>query len=948
MQQPYPLPTDSHYADDKDLRARVKLLGSLVGDILRDQEGGAVLDAVETLRKGFIALRRGQATSYTREQLMRFIEALNPETVTRVLRAFNIYFSLANIAEEAYQHQQRRTQVGRGKPLWPGSFDHTLRGFHNEGVSTAQLQTLLNHLLYIPVFTAHPTEAKRRVLLEPLRRIFVTGTYLSSVRLNKYQKAEVVEQLRNQIQVLWKTDEVRVNKPQIEDEIRNGLYYFRQSLFQAVPTIYRNLERALNAVYEAEGGKAAIRVPSFLRFGSWIGGDRDGNPYVTPQTTALAIRLQCREILQEYMRRIEALGQVLTHSSSLVTPSPAFLANLEDNPALIHHVFQETSGRHYTQEPYRRKLYLMWQRLESNLQRVQAHIDGHPYPESFWGFGSEREFLDDLYLIRDSLIAHGDANIADAELKDLIRLVECFGFYLASLDIRQESTRHTEAVTELFASAPNLPDYATLTEEQRLEVLGDLLSHAGTPLLYCQHLTPATQETLRVFRVMARLRQEISPHAIGSYVISMTHQASHVLEVMFLASFAGLTGRDGDGNWHCDIRIAPLFETIEDLRHIQSVLERLFDQAAYRTLLEASGNVQEIMLGYSDSTKDGGILASSWHLYQAQQVITRIASAHGVSCRLFHGRGGTVGRGGGPTHEAILAQPPRTLHGEIKFTEQGEVLSSKYSNVETAVYELTMGITGLLKASRNLIEAVEPEETPYKDIMSKLAEHSERSYRRLTDQTEAFIDYFYEATPVNEIGLLNMGSRPSHRQQADRSKYSVRAIPWTFGWGQSRHTLPGWYGIGSALETWCGDDPERLKTLRAMYQEWPFFRSLLSNSRMSIYKADMDIAREYARLCNEPHLAETIHDTIQQEYDKTLKYVLAVTGMHELLEDNPMLVLSLERRSPYLDPINHIQITLLRRYRQALAKEDSEEAQLWLNPLLRSINALAAGMRNTG
>jgi phosphoenolpyruvate carboxylase len=590
----------------------------------------------------------------------------------------------------------------------------------------------------------------------------------------------------------------------------------------------------------------------------------------------------------------------------------------------------------------------MWHRLDANLQRIQARIAGRPESEPFWGYTSEQAFVDDLYLIRDSLISHGDSNIAAAELKDLIRLAECFGFYLASLDIRQESARHTDAVIELFATAPNLPDYATLSEEQRLRVLGELLSHQGTPLLYCKHLSAATQETLEVFKVMAAMRQEISSKAIGSYVISMTHCASHILEVMFLASFAGLAGRDRECGWHCDLRIAPLFETIEDLRHIEATLEQLLDQPTYQQLLKASGNVQEVMLGYSDSTKDGGILASSWNLYQAQQKIIAITNRRGIQCRLFHGRGGTIGRGGGPTHEAILAQPPGTLQGEIKFTEQGEVLSFKYSNVETAVYELTMGVTGLLKASRGLIQTVAPDPESFVDIMEQLVPKGEQAYRRLTDYTQGFIDYFYAATPVNEIGFLNIGSRPSHRKQTDRSKYSVRAIPWTFGWGQSRHTLPGWYSIGSALEVWCENNPERLAMLRTMYQRWPFFRSLLSNSQMSLYKADMNIAREYALLCPDPLIVETVYDLIRDEYQRTLKQLLAVTGMQVLLQDNPSLALSLERRNPYLDPINHIQITLLKRYRQALAEGETDEAQCWLNPLLRSINALAAGMRNTG
>jgi len=935
---------------DKFLRDRIKLLGQLLGDTLRDQEGRHVLDAVETLRKGFTGLRRQPAPD-TREQLMRFIAALNPEMLNHVVRAFSAYFNLANIAEEDVQHQQRRDQVRRGKPLWRGSFDETLRTLRAAGVNAAQLQSLLNQLCFTPVFTAHPTEAKRRVLLGAQRRVFLTNVKLDNPALNKLQRAEVIEELRSQIEILWKTDEVRSYKPQVRDEIKNGLYYFRESIFQALPVMYRNLERALNAVYGDQGGKSAVYIPCLARFGSWIGGDRDGNPFVTPETTALALRLQAQEILREYLRRVESLGRQLTYSSSLVTSSPVFTASLDADVQRMSALFVD-APRQYAQEPYRRKLFLMYHRLQHNLEQVRARIEGRPEATSqpFWGYASADEFLEDLRLIRDSLVAHGDRAVAEGELKDLLRLAETFGFHLAALDVRQESTRHTTAVTEIFAMAINLPDYAALTEEERLSVLNDLLSRPGTPLLYCDSFSPATQETLEVFQVMARMRQEISPRAFDNYVISMTHEASHVLEVLFLARFAGLVGRRADGEWYCALRVAPLFETIADLNRVETLLTRLLDQPAYRELLTVAGGVQDVMVGYSDSCKDGGILASNWGLYQAQRQAVALAAVHGFGCRLFHGRGGTVGRGGGPVHDAILSQPSHTVQGQIKITEQGEVLSFKYQNLETAVYELTLGLTGLMKASRHLIQEVPADPPEAAAVMTELARHGEAAYRDLTEQTPGFIDYFYEATPVREIGLLNLGSRPSHRAQDDRSKYSVRAIPWMFGWGQSRHTLPGWYGIGHALATWRGDDPERLAFLQRLYQEWPFFHALLNNSQMSLSKVDAGIAREYARLCEKPEVETDIYQRFQVEYEQTCREILNVAQTATLLEENPTLAQSLERRNPYLDPLNHIQATLLPRYRQALRNHgaDSPEVEIWLRPLLRSINALAAGMRNTG
>ncbi len=936
---------------DQSLRERIQLLGRLLGDILRDREGRPVLDAVETLRKGFSELRRQPDDAEARERLTRFIAALNPEILNPVVRAFSTYFSLSNIVEEDFQHQQRREQVRSGAPLWRGSFDETLRSLHAAGVTVSQLQTLLNQISFMPVFTAHPTEAKRRVLLRTQRQIFLTNLQLDNPALNALQQQEVLEELRGELQILWHTDEVRSHKPQVRDEIKNGLYYFRESIFQALPALYRNLERALNAVYGDEGGKAAVRIPCLLRFGSWIGGDRDGNPFVTPDTTALALRLQSQEILREYLRRVLELNRSLTYSGSLVTPSPPFSASLDADARRMATLFRDPSLQ-YAQEPYRRKLFLMFHRLQHNLDRLRARIDGRPDAtiSPFWGYDSAQEFLDDLYLIRDSLVAHGDSVAADGELKDLIRLAEAFGFHLAALDVRQESGRHTAAVAEIFAMAPNLPDYTALSEEERLSVLGELLAKPGTPLLYCESFSPATQETLDVFRVMARMREEIGSLAFDTYIISMTHEASHVMEVLFLASFAGLAGRHADGGWHCAIRVAPLFETIADLKRVNVLLTRLLDQPTYRELLTAAGGMQDVMVGYSDSCKDGGILASNWGLYQAQQQAVELAAVRGFRCRLFHGRGGTVGRGGGPVHDAILAQPPGTVRGSIKITEQGEVLSFKYHNAETAVYELTLGITGVMKASRHLVVEVPADPPDAAAVMAELAKRGEAAYRDLTDHTPGFIDYFYEATPVTEIGGLNIGSRPSHRAKGDRSKYSVRAIPWMFGWGLARHTLPGWYGIGSALASLYCDDPKQLTTLQNLYRDWPFFRALLDNSQMSLSKVDVGIAREYARLCEEPAIETSIFQRFRDEYERTCREIMAVAQIPALLTENPTLAKSLERRNPYLDPLNHIQVMLLRRYRQALRDQgaDSAEAAIWLRPLLRTINALAAGMRNTG
>ena len=921
-------------ANDRELRQRVHFFGQLLGDVLNAQIGGKVYKAVETLRRGFIALHQ-QEDPKRRARLMRLIDRLDPEMLTHVVRAFSVFFALANIAEELFHHRLRRRAVQEGGPLWRGSFDETLRGFHAQGLAADDVQTLLDRLRYVPVFTAHPTEARRRTLMQAMRRIFLLGEKLNDPRLGKEATQEIGEQLAGEIQILWKTDEVRPHRPEVRTEIRNGLYYFRESLFQAVPDTYRFIEKAARRTYGlGMDGRPVLRVPSFLRFGSWIGGDRDGNPFVKPETTELAVRLQAEEILEAYLTRVTALAQILTFSSRMAQPSEGLRASLRRDERFARDVFT-TNPSQFQLEPYRRKLYLMRFRLEQTLCAVGKRNVRYLREATY---RRPTEFLDDLYLIRDSLFAHGDGRIADRELKDLIRLTETFGFHLVSLDVRQESAVHSQTVTEIL-SAAGRGDYSGLDEAARVTLLTQQLS-ADTPAFDRAQLSERSRETLEVFELMARLQEEVSPETFGAYVISMTHHASHVLEVMFLARLAGLAGRDGPNRYQCSIRIAPLFETISDLANAEAVLTTLFDLPEYAGLLAASGNIQEVMLGYSDSAKDGGALASAWYLYEAQKKITGLAQARGIGCRLFHGRGG------GPTHESILSQPPGTVHGEIKFTEQGEVLYYKYSNAETAAYELAMGMTSLMKASLNLVQPVAPDRDEHLAVMRELARHGEAHFRALTDNTPGFIDYFYEATPVTEIGLLNIGSRPSHRKKVDRSKSSVRAIPWVFGWAQARHTLPAWYGMGTALATWSAGNPQRVEQLRVLYRDWPFFRMLLSNIQMALFKANLPIAREYAELCEDRGNAERVYAMVREEFDRTVSQVLATTGARELMDETKALQMSLARRGPYLDPLNHIQLALLRRYRTSPGTEEAPSA--WLDPLLRSINAIAAGMRNTG
>ncbi len=933
-----------HAKSDKELRSRVKLLGKLLGNVLLKHEEPEVYHAVESLRTGFIQLRKRNSEP-RRKALMQLIEGLSPHVASQVTRAFTLYFNLVNIAEEDFLHRLRRASVRKqGHAAWIGSFYHTLDEFRDRGIDAAELQQLFDSLLYKPVFTAHPTESRRRTIMYHQREVFRIIDELTDPRLSPLERDDLIDALQLQIELLWLTDEVRATRPSVTDEIKMGLHYFRRSLFEAVRIDYRHLERAVIHTYgEDDFGNPLIRVPSLIRFGSWIGGDRDGNPRVTPDTTRLALRMQAEQIIEEHARQIYHLAQILTLSTRWFMPSDGFLERLAaDEAAGIEALARYREP--FAAEIYRRKLYYMHYRLRKNLAVVRNEMQGLETPDAGHAYRSEREFLDDLYSIRDSLISHGEYEMANAELKDAIRLAETFGFHLASLDIRQESGRHTAAVSEILRQTEDLA-YDELDEAARLKLLAERIATGTRPQLDTDRLAPENRETLAVFDVIREMRAQISERCIGSYVISMTHSGSHVMEVMFLASMAGLVG-DRDGKPFSTLEVAPLFETINDLGHIDEVLESLLQNPVYKALLLDTGGTQEVMLGYSDSCKDGGILSAAWGLYRAQQKVAEISARHGIQCRMFHGRGGTITRGGGPTHEAIMAQPPHTLHGQIKFTEQGEVLSHKYGNAETANYELAMGITGLMKASMLSQRGGDADHGQYHSGMQQLAESSERFYRELTDDMPGFFDFFYEATPVAEIGLMNIGSRPSHRRKGDLSKASVRAIPWVFGWNMSRTTMPAWYGVGYAVERWLDGDPERLEQLREMNRSWPFFAAMISNLQMSLFKSDMRIAREYSRLCRDEQLARKIYDMIEHENRRSIDAVLEVAAQKKLLASDPVLTLSLSRRDPYLDPLAYLQVDLLRKYRDE--SQPAENREQWLAALLSSINAIAAGLRNTG
>ena len=911
---------------------KAKLLPDLLGEVILEQEGQAVFDAVELLRKGFIQQRQARNKD-NHKDLINAIESMPVEIVDRVIHAFSTFFHLANINEEQ-ANQKLRAQLEEAGKTWSNSFLETISNFKDQGKSLEEVLKLISKLNYYPTFTAHPTEAKRPIVLEALQRIHKEYQQLNNDRVPEVEAAEYRHRLKAMIQIFWKTEAVRPAKPTVYDEIDNSLYYFRESIFSCLPDIYRDLENAIKQVYpEARGN--SLNLPKIVQFGTWVGGDRDGNPFVTPEITKNALRMQQLEVLQEYARRVDHLSKVFTHSADQVELSPDFIASMERDENRLNKYL----GDKFITEPYRRKLSLVKLRLEKTIHQVETHLgDATPFFDPL-AFKDEQEFRDEIMLVRQSLRHHNEGNITRGSLKALLRLLDTCGFYLSKMDIRQESTLHSQAIHEIGCTLDSPIDYYSMDEKERQAWLTERLLDTEELSYDRRQITLQSAEIIEVFELMSEMREEVSKDCFGSYIISMTHEASHLLEVALLAKMSGLISCDTHGNVFSEIHIAPLFETVKDLEHAEPTLESLFTNKVYRQLLSFTDDTQEIMLGYSDSCKDGGILASSWNLYKSQQSIVSVSSKHSIRCLLFHGRGGTIGRGGGPTHEAILSQPKGTVQGGIKFTEQGEVLSFKYNFRDTARYELTVGITGLMKASAS--DSV-VDKSEHVAMMEQLTEKGEEAFRRLTDDNVATMQYFYETTPSAEIGMLNIGSRPSHRKKADYSKKSIRAIGWVFGWSQSRQNIPGWYGLGSALD--YAIDNKGLSTLKDMQSNWRYFRTLLSNSQMVILKTDQDVAQEYSKLCTDEEIAKSTYKNISDEYFRSIDTIREVTGEQEMMADFPSIGQSVRWRNAYLDPLNYIQVLLLKR----LSESNNRAESKWLKPALDSINGIATGLRNTG
>ena len=940
-----PIPeTDS--ADDKDqpLRADIRLLGRLLGDTVREQEGEAVFAVVERIRQASVRFDResaredalpavAPADEASRAELAQLLNKLPRETMLSVVRAFSYFLHLANIAEDQHHIRRRRAHELQGSPAREGSLEHSLARVVAAGVPLARLREFFTVAQVSPVLTAHPTEVSRKSILQAQHEIARLLDGRDRMQLTAGERADNERSLRRAVLTLWRTRMLRPSRLAVVDEINNGISHYESTFFSELPRLYGELEELLARSFPGEDWD----LPPFLRIGSWIGGDRDGNPFVTADILRSALRLQSAAVFDFYLREVHALGGELSLSQLLVPVSPALAELAERSP---------DHSPHRADEPYRRALTGVYARLAATARALDQHASERVPLGAAPPYADSADFLADLGTIAASLREHGAALLADGRLRRLLRAVQVFGFHLAPLDLRQNSDVHERCVAELLASAGRLPTpdaYGRLGEEERIALLAAEIASPRplySPLLAGVELSRATADELAIFFAARELRARYGAAALPNVIISKTDGASDLLEVALLLKEAGLLVAGETPS--LAMNIIPLFETIDDLRRSAAVMAQLFALPVWRALIASRDDEQEVMLGYSDSNKDGGFLTSGWELYKAEVALTETCARHGVRLRLFHGRGGSVGRGGGPSYQAILAQPDGAVSGQIRITEQGEVIASKYANPEVGRRNLEILAAATLEATL-LARERETDPAPFRAVMETLSQHAYRAYRSLVYETPGFDRYFRESTPISEIAELNIGSRPASRKPSQRIE-DLRAIPWVFSWSQCRLMIPGWYGFGSAVEAFLAGHPDGLATLRRMYRSWPFFRSLLSNMDMVLAKTDIGIASRYAELVTDLELRDAVFARIAGEHARTRRHLLAIEETDCLLADNPSLRRSIRNRFPYMDPLNHLQIELLRRHREH-AGEIDERARRGIH---LSINGIAAGLRNSG
>jgi phosphoenolpyruvate carboxylase len=915
------------------LATTVRFFGDLLGRVLRAQAGEAMFERVEEVRalaKEVRAGTRPEAAAALRERVARASVAEARDLV----RAFSAYFALVNVAEQEEYGWALADRARGGGPL-EESIASAVAEVANAGVRPEQLQAWLDRAAIVPVFTAHPTEARRRTTLERLRRLAEAVERLHAPDLGRDEAEEMERAVEEEIVGLWQSDEVRATRPTVLDEVQTGLYFFEVALFDVVPRLYRDLSRALAARYPGH----AFRVPPLLRFGSWIGGDRDGNPFVTPAVTVEAVRRLRLAALRRHVASIERLAFRLSQSIHEVAISEEMRASLAADDERAPAVAAE-APRRFAHEPYRRKAVHIREKLRASIthaERWQPQLcRASPPPVDPGRYHRRAELLADLAVIEQSLRAHGGAVIAGGAVADVIREVEVFGLGVATLDIRQHAGRHAAAVAEILAAAGVSADYLSLDEEARADLLAHALADPRPLLPLRPACSPASLEVIDTFRTVAAILEELSPGAIDKVIISMARGASDVLAALLLAKEAGLYRPERS---LCDI--VPLFETEADLAAAPAVLEKCFAAPAYRAHLALRGERQEVMLGYSDSNKEAGFVAANWALYRAQRELSDLGRAVGVPISFFHGRGGAIGRGGGPANQAILAQPPGTVGGRLRVTEQGEIIAARFGRPRLAHRHLEQIVNAVLRAG--FAPPAEPDPAWIRAIQ-RLAALSRAAYRALVYDDPRFLAYFHAATPIAEIGQLNLGSRPASRKPGGRIE-DLRAIPWVFAWMQNRHTLPGWYGLGHALERFAAEEEGGLGLLETMYEAWPFFRTMLDSAQMILGKSDMHIAERYAELCPDRALGRAVFAEIAAEHERSRRMVAAVTRSAEILDHMPELKRALAMRDPYVDPMSYIQVELLERLRRA--PEGPERAALE-DVVMLSISGIAAGLRNTG
>ena len=903
--------------EDAQLRTDIRLLGRILGDTVRDQEGADIFDLVERIRQTSIRFHRDE-DKLARGELEQILDSMSIADTVRIVRAFSYFSHLANIAEDQNNIRRMRAQ-GAGAD---GTLAQTLSHARAAGFKAADLRRFFAEALVSPVLTAHPTEVRRKSTIDREMEIAALLDRRERVQLTADETAASDEQLRRAVLTLWQTNLLRRTKLTVLDEVANGLSFYEYTLLHEVPRLHSALEDRLG-----EDDESGEEIASFLRMGSWIGGDRDGNPFVTADVLRGTLRMQSSRAIRFYLNELHALGAELSIAAHLADVSEELRTLAQRSP--------DTSP-HRSGEPYRLAVSGIYARLTATAARLEVETTRAAVGEAE-PYAAAGEFQADLDVLNRSLIANNSGVIARGRLRLLRRAVDCFGFYLARLDIRQNSAVHERTVAELIDAAMPGMSYLALSEEARIQLLSVEL-RSSRPLV--SRFVKYSEETigeLEVFRAAAEAHARFGSDVISQCIISMCKGISDMLEAAILLKEVGLVDPSG----RSALNIVPLFETIEDLQASSAIMDRLLSLHEYRKLVDSRGAVQEVMLGYSDSNKDGGFVTSGWELYKAEIGLVEVFQRHHVRLRLFHGRGGSVGRGGGPSYDAILAQPGGAVDGQIRITEQGEIISSKYSNAEVGRNNLEVLAAATLEASLLQPRQSAPS-ADYLKAMEGISALAFKAYRGLVFETEGFADYFWGSTVINEIATLNIGSRPASRKKT-REIEDLRAIPWVFSWAQCRLMLPGWYGFGSAVESWVAENPDKgMAFLKELYREWPFFRTLLSNMDMVLAKSSIAIASRYAELVADVALRESIFGRIRREWHLSIESLLDITGQDRLLQGNPLLERSIRNRFPYLDPLNHVQVELLKEHR---AQNPDEQV---LRGIQITINGISAGLRNSG